>query len=317
MAEDGVLWLEAVGVVLDDGLVSEDDELRGLGICGQEPPVDEATIAEIRVVRFLGRQIEHALDHVLRLLRVLEEALDGGREELKLDRRVLLLKGLEEGVKELVGVVDTFGVLTNDPDHGRLGLGLVESVKVVAQGGDDALIPVGVTAENVLDDDDGLLHDVVDFGLDELKENPDAALGRSLELDGASSDGADGLADEVDVDLCGVLLELEEDLVDVPLRNELNDNLKLLHLDVDWIVVLAEEDLDLVLEDGRALLHDEIDVAEGNVLDLWLRVKERDERGGQLAGQVPYSVGVRPVHGFHVGEDDLHGAHDDGRVGVL
>ena len=131
----------------------------------------------------------------------------------------------------------------------------------------------------------------------------------------------DGLADEVDVDLCGVLLQFQEHLVDVPLRYELDDNLKLLHLDVDWIVVLAEEDLDLVLQDGRALLHDEVDVAQGHVLNLRLGVEERDEGRGQLARQ-PDALGVGPSppgtpHDFHVGQDHLDGAHDHGRVGVL
>ena len=63
---------------------------------------------------------------------------------------------------------------------------------------------------------------------------------------------------------CGVRL------VDVALRGELDHDLELLHLDVDGVVVLAEEDLDLVREDRGPLLHDEVDVAQRNVLDLGL-----------------------------------------------
>lgn len=45
---------------------------------------------------------------------------------------------------------------------------------------------VGVLAEDVLDDDDGLLHHVVDFGLDEVEQGADAALGRLLRRDTVS-----------------------------------------------------------------------------------------------------------------------------------
>ena len=44
-------------------------------------------------------------------------------------------------LEQLVGVVDALGVLADDPDHARLGLGLVERVQVLAQRADDALVP--------------------------------------------------------------------------------------------------------------------------------------------------------------------------------
>jgi hypothetical protein len=45
------------------------------------------------------------------------------------------------------------------------------------------------------------LHDVVDFGLDEVEEGRDASFGRLLHLDGTTADGANRLAHEVDVNL--------------------------------------------------------------------------------------------------------------------
>lgn len=42
-----------------------------------------------------------------------------------------------------------------------------------------------------LDDHDGLLNDVVDLGLDQVKENLNAAVGGPLDLDGANANGTD------------------------------------------------------------------------------------------------------------------------------
>ena len=42
------------------------------------------------------------------------------------------------------GIVDALSILPNDPDHGRLGLGLIQGFQVLAQGADDALVAVGV-----------------------------------------------------------------------------------------------------------------------------------------------------------------------------
>lgn len=50
--------------------------------------------------------------------------------------------------------------------------------------------------------------------------------------------------------------------------------------------------LDLRLEDAGALLHDEVDVAEGHVLGLRLRVEQRHEGRRQLAAEGPARVDV-------------------------
>ena len=48
------------------------------------------------------------------------------------------------------------------------------------------------------------LDNVVDFGLDEVKQGGDAPLGRLLDLDGAAADRSNRLPDEVNVHLGGV-----------------------------------------------------------------------------------------------------------------
>ena len=53
-------------------------------------------------------------------------------------------EAVEKSVDELGGVVDALGVLSDDPDHGRPRLGLVQRLQVVAERGDGALVPVGV-----------------------------------------------------------------------------------------------------------------------------------------------------------------------------
>ena len=95
-------------------------------------------------------------------------------------------------------------------------------------------------------------------------------------LDGASTDGANGLADKVNIDFRGVLLQLGKNLLNVGLADKTDHDIQLLKLDIDGVIVLDEEDLDVVGQDLRALLDNQVDIAEGNVLDLGLRRKQRD-----------------------------------------
>jgi hypothetical protein len=114
------------------------------------------------------------------------------------------LEGVEEVLEEDVRVLDAVGVLPDDPDHGGLGLGLVQRVEVLAEGGDDGLVLVGVFAEDVTDDDGCLLDDVGDLCADEGEKGADAQLSCWRDLDGQLADGAYRLADEVNINLCGV-----------------------------------------------------------------------------------------------------------------
>ena len=65
-------------------------------------------------------------------------------------------------------------------------------------------VPVGVSTKDVLDDNDGLLYYVVNFGLNQLQQHVDAAFGGPLQLDRCPANGADGAADKVDIDFLGV-----------------------------------------------------------------------------------------------------------------
>ena len=59
-----------------------------------------------------------------------------------------------------------------------------------------------------LDDNNSLLYDVVDLGLDEVKERAHAAFGGLFNLDSASTNGTYRLADEVYIYFSGVLFQL-------------------------------------------------------------------------------------------------------------
>lgn len=122
------------------------------------------------------------------------------------------MEPLQEALEQLVCVVDPLGVFSHDPDHCCPRLRFIQRVQVLTQGGNHTLVPththhihgygqylyamcerreharvwrgrhllVRVLAENVLDDHDGLLHHVVDLGLNEVQQGADAALGRLL-----------------------------------------------------------------------------------------------------------------------------------------
>ena len=75
-------------------------------------------------------------------------------------------------------------------------------------------------------------------------------------------------------------------MCNVALRCEPDHDVQLLQLDVDGIVVLDEEDLHLVLENVSTLLDDQVDVTEGDVLDLGFGGEKGDQGRGQLFAQV-------------------------------
>jgi hypothetical protein len=63
---------------------------------------------------------------------------------------------------------------------------------------------VWVFAEDVADDYCGFLDDVGYLGGNEVEERRDAEFGGGFDFDSEFADGADGFADEVYVDFCGV-----------------------------------------------------------------------------------------------------------------
>jgi len=82
----------------------------------------------------------------------------------------LLQEGVHQIIHKFVGIIYPVGELTNDPNHGSLGLGFIEEVQVFAKRGDNPFVLAWVSTENVLGDNDDLLNHIRDFRLDELQE---------------------------------------------------------------------------------------------------------------------------------------------------
>jgi len=94
-----------------------------------------------------------------------------------------------------------------------------------------------------LDDNNGLLDDVVDLCLDQVEQDFNAAVGGPLNLHGTNANGADGLAHKVDINFRGVLLQFSKNLLNVGVICDPHQNLKLRHFHVDGVIVFAEEHL--------------------------------------------------------------------------
>mmetsp|Transcript_25595 Transcript_25595/g.55373 ORF Transcript_25595/g.55373 Transcript_25595/m.55373 type:complete len:327 (+) Transcript_25595:1175-2155(+) len=260
-------------------------------------------------------EVQHPLHHLLRVVGLLQEQLHGSSQQLQLHHCCLLPKGLQERLQKLVGVVDAVCVLPDDPHHTRLGLGLVQVLQVLAQGADHRLVAVGVLSEDVLDHHHRLLHHIGHLGLDQIQQHVDAALRCLAQLYRTAADGPHRASHELHVHLCGVLLELQQHLLHIALSSKTDNDLQLLHLHVDWVVVLAEEDLDLVLQDAGLLQHHQVDVAQSYVLDLGLGVEQGYQGWGELLRDVSHDFLVGDV--VHVSQYDLDGGHHHCRVVVL
>mmetsp|Transcript_10368 Transcript_10368/g.32381 ORF Transcript_10368/g.32381 Transcript_10368/m.32381 type:complete len:728 (+) Transcript_10368:216-2399(+) len=306
--------LDRLRVVADRGLVAENHILGRLGVGREQPPIDVAAVAQVVVVGFLGSILQDLGNHVLRGLWLLQEELHDACEELHLHHGRLVVEVVQEVVKQLVDLVNALGVLAQDPDHGRLRLRLVQLLQAVAKCRENSLVPHRILAEDVLDHDCCLLHDVIHLRLEELQQHLDGPLARPLKLDRDAPDRANSLPDEIDVDTRGVLLELQQDLLEVLLGDEHDHDVYLLQLDVHWIVVLAEEHLDITRQDPRTLLHDQADVSQGDILHLGLARQQRHERRIHLLRQHPERL--RGIDVLHALQDHLDGGQHHGRVRV-
>mmetsp|Transcript_26227 Transcript_26227/g.55615 ORF Transcript_26227/g.55615 Transcript_26227/m.55615 type:complete len:290 (-) Transcript_26227:1023-1892(-) len=287
---------------------------RRLRVCGQQSPIDVTPITDVVVVGLLCGVLQHLRNHVLRRLGLLQEQLHYACEELHLNHCRLIMEVAEEGVEKLVDVIDPLRILAENPDHRCLRLGFVKHLQAVTQGRQDLLVARRIFPEDVLNHDSGLLHDIVHLRLDELEEDADGAFASTLELHGHTADGAHRLPHEVHIHAGGILLELEEYLLEVFLGDEHHHDVDLLQLHVDGIVVLAEEHLHIRREDARALLHDQPNVPQGDILDLRLAREERHQRRIQLLGEHTEHLGVVDV--LHAPQDNLDGRKNHRRVCV-
>jgi hypothetical protein len=111
------------------------------------------------------------------------------------------------------------------------------------------------------------LHDIIDLRVDEIQQDIDAPFRSALNLDCYLANRSYGPTHKVHINVQSVLLEFHKQLVDISLVADANHNVELLNFDVWWIIILAEENSQLLVEDIRLLLEEEVNVSERNVLD--------------------------------------------------
>ncbi len=77
--------------------------------------------------------------------------------------------------------------------------------------------------------------------LDQIKQDVDALLSRSVDLDGALANRLDAFPHKLNVDFVGVFFKFHQYLVDVLFRAELCDNKQFFKFNVWRIIVLDKE----------------------------------------------------------------------------
>ena len=74
-------------------------------------------------------------------------------------------------------------------------------------------------------------------------------------------------------------------LLNVAVIGQTNDNIEFFQLDIDGVIVLDKEHFDAILQNLWSLLNNEVDVAQGNVLDLGLARQECHQGRSELLCQ--------------------------------
>lgn len=96
------------------------------------------------------------------------------------------------------------------------------------------------------------------------------------------ADGFHGSSNEFHVYVLRVFLKFEQDLLRVTLISDLDEDFYFFKLYIHWIIKLAIEHLDVVLEDLWLLLKDEADVSQSDILNLCLTRQKRNQRSSKL-----------------------------------
>lgn len=170
-----------------------------------------------------------------------------------------------------------------------------------------------MSGQPTFEHDDGFLDDQVRaVALDDFAQGVHALGRRLLDLDRELADGADAAPHEVDVDLGDVVLELVQDHVDVGLVGQLDHDLELLVFDVERVRKVAEEVLQLGLDDERLLLGQNGDVLERHELQLGLGRQKRDQAGPDALAERAHSL--RVLHEVQVLDDHSDRGQVDARV---
>lgn len=157
--------LEGEGLLRNERTGAENDFFSQLRVSREKPPIDEATITQIRIFTLLCDIFEEILQNFLAILWLVKIELHAANEYLLLDHIRLVLEILHEIGHKFISIIDDFNILSNDPDDGGLSFRVIQIVEILADISKQSLVFIGVLPEDITDDDDCLLHNVGNFGL--------------------------------------------------------------------------------------------------------------------------------------------------------
>jgi hypothetical protein len=258
-------------------LLREHNVLRRIRIAGvgQKTPVDVGAITDVRVVVLGSGCLKYTLHQTLSLLGPLEEEFDNRGKNLQLGRREFFIESINKASQDVARIADLLGVLSNNPDECSSGIWFIQLVNALAKGGDDPFV-ARVFPENVLDDNNRFLNDVVHLGVDKVQQCINATLASALNLDSDLSNGPDGSADKVHIDFEGIFLQFSQELVHIAVVCYAHHNLKLLELDIWGVIVFAEKDTELLLENIGLLLQQKVNISQCHILHFGSRRNQGD-----------------------------------------
>jgi len=104
----------------------------------------------------------------------------------------------------------------------------------------------------------------------------------ALNLKHNLADSFDGSSNKFHVDVLRILLKFQQDLLGVTLVSDLDEDFNFFKFHVHWIIELAIEHLDIVLENLWLLLKDEANVSQSDILNLSFTRQKRNQRCSKL-----------------------------------
>ena len=81
-------------------------------------------------------------------------------------------------------------LVSKSTHHSSTGFWLIKRIQIFTKLSNDGFILVWIFAENILDDNNGLLDNVIYFCLDQINQCLNTTLGRVLDFDGTTTNSA-------------------------------------------------------------------------------------------------------------------------------
>mmetsp|Transcript_96523 Transcript_96523/g.278599 ORF Transcript_96523/g.278599 Transcript_96523/m.278599 type:complete len:231 (+) Transcript_96523:1070-1762(+) len=202
--------------------------------------------------RALDGLLQSATEHSLHLRRPAEKELHRGGKHLQPHCAALLLeKALDHGLEQVWRVLDEQSILAEDPENRALALWLGDDPHATLHCAGGTLELVGILPDEVLHADRRFCANIVDVKLQQGGQRTDDELGGRRHSDRNLADGPDRATRDFGVDVRHVLAELADDCFGGVVVPEQGEDVDLDRLDVRWVVVPAEE----LLEVGNENLH--------------------------------------------------------------